>query len=141
MERKIYDSIFADAKHAYDALNARGAVGKNMSNILAMLMRLRRAVLHPSLIQRKGPLADDDDDDDNVVEVDAEGNGPVDIDAMIAQFGLGADAEDQNPSGSDNKKFAAGVLKDLKKVQDQECPLCLDTVQDPVLIPECHHAG
>ncbi|KAG8862978.1 DNA helicase rad5 [Tulasnella sp. 330] len=139
MERKIYDSIFADAKHAYDALNARGAVGKNMSNILAMLMRLRRAVLHPSLIQRT--RAPDDDDDDDVMEVDAEGNGPVDIDAMIAQFGSEADTEDQKPSSSDNTKFAVGVLKDLKKIQEQECPLCLDTVQEAVLIPECHHAG
>lgn len=139
MERKIYDSIFADAKHAYDALSARGAIGKNMSNILALLMRLRRAVLHPSLIQRKGPL--DNDDGDDVIEVDAEGNGPVDIDAMIAQFSSGTDTEEDKPSGSDNKKFAASVLKDLKSVQDQECPLCLDTVQDPVLIPECHHAG
>ncbi|KAG9037341.1 DNA helicase rad5 [Tulasnella sp. JGI-2019a] len=141
MERKIYDSIFADAKHAYDALNARGAIGRNMSNILAMLMRLRRAVLHPSLIQRKGTLDDDDDDSDGIMEVDAEGNGVVDVDAMIAQFTSGADAEDQKPGGSENKEFATGVLKDLKKVQDQECPLCLDTVQDPVLIPECHHTG
>ncbi|KIO28801.1 hypothetical protein M407DRAFT_229387 [Tulasnella calospora MUT 4182] len=134
-ERKIYDSIYADAKHAYDAFNARGAVGKNMSNILAMLMKLRQAVLHPSLIRRR--LLTDEEIEDDVTKTNAQGDEKtIDVDALINQFSLGADREEVQES----KTFAIGVLKDLESVETQECPLCLDTVQDPVLIPECHHA-
>lgn len=137
MERKIYDSIFADAKHAYDTFTTKGVVGKQMSNILVMLMRLRRAVLHPSLIQRSRS-----DDDDEIVEVDGVGKASVDVNALIAQFSTEDEASEDQKAGSssDNKRFAVDVLKDLKNIEDQECPLCLDTMQDPVLIPECHHA-
>ncbi|KAG8924089.1 DNA helicase rad5 [Tulasnella sp. 417] len=134
-ERKIYDSIYADAKHAYDAFNARGVVGKNMSNILAMLMKLRQAVLHPSLIRRR--LLTDEETQEDAMETNAEGDGKnIDVDALIDQFSLGAAQEEVQES----KTFAIGVLKDLESIETQECPLCLDTVQDPMLVPECHHA-
>ncbi|KAG8919048.1 DNA helicase rad5 [Tulasnella sp. 408] len=134
-ERKIYDSIYADAKHAYDAFNARGVIGKNMSNILALLMKLRQAVLHPSLIRRR--LRTDEETEDDVMETNAQGDGKnIDVDALINEFSLGVEKEEVQES----KAFAIGVLKDLGSIETQECPLCLDTVQDPVLVPECHHA-
>ncbi|KAG8950664.1 DNA helicase rad5 [Tulasnella sp. 424] len=134
-ERKIYDSIYADAKHAYDAFNAGGAVGKNMSNILAMLMKLRRAVLHPSLIRSRRLLTEDESEDE-VMETDAQGKGKnINVDALIDQFSGAADGEETPES----KTFAVEVLKDLKSIETQECPLCLDTVQEPVLVPDCHH--
>lgn len=39
MERKIYDSMYIDAKRNFDRLNAKGLVGRNYTHILAMLMR------------------------------------------------------------------------------------------------------
>ena len=39
LERKIYDSMYTDAKKNFDRLNAKGLVGKNYTHILAMLMR------------------------------------------------------------------------------------------------------
>jgi DNA repair protein RAD5 len=138
MERKIYDNIYQDAKNAYDRFNARGAVGKNMSNILAMLMRLRRAVLHPSLIQPKRTSNDDSDDD--IMEIDPlDPGGKLDLNAMIAQFTGVQDTPDG--AKKEENSFAADVLKNVKEIDKQECPLCLDTMDDPVLIPDCHHAG
>lgn len=39
LERKIYDSLYLDAKRDFDHLNARGLVGRNYTHILAMIMK------------------------------------------------------------------------------------------------------
>jgi len=39
LERKIYDSIFFDAKKDFEQLTAKGLVNKNYTHILALLMR------------------------------------------------------------------------------------------------------
>jgi hypothetical protein len=38
-ERKIYDSVYVEAKKKFQQLNAKGLVSKNYTHILAMLMR------------------------------------------------------------------------------------------------------
>lgn len=100
-----------------------------------MLMKLRRAVLHPSLIRSRRLLTEDESEDE-VMETDAQGKGKnINVDALIDQFSGAADGEETRES----KTFAVEVLKDLKSIETQECPLCLDTVQEPVLVPDCHH--
>lgn len=39
LERKIYDSLYTDAKKNFDRLNEKGLVSRNYTHILAMLMR------------------------------------------------------------------------------------------------------
>ena len=39
LERKIYDSLYKNAKRNFDRLNERGLVSKNYTHILAMLMK------------------------------------------------------------------------------------------------------
>ena len=39
LERKIYDSLYTDAKKNFDKLNEKGLVSRNYTHILAMLMR------------------------------------------------------------------------------------------------------
>jgi DNA repair protein RAD5 len=39
LERKIYDSLYINAKKNFERLRAKGLVGKNYTHILAMLMR------------------------------------------------------------------------------------------------------
>ncbi|KAJ8453572.1 hypothetical protein ONZ45_g19661 [Pleurotus djamor] len=74
LERKLYDSIYITAKKNFDQLNAKGLVTKNYTHILAMLMRLRRAVLHPALV-----LGTSD-------ELVAEGDGVFDKEELAQQF-------------------------------------------------------
>ena len=38
LERKIYDSLYSDAKRRFEKLNEKGVVSKNYTSILAMLM-------------------------------------------------------------------------------------------------------
>ena len=39
LERKIYDSLYSDAKRDFENLNEKGLVSRNYTHILAMLMR------------------------------------------------------------------------------------------------------
>ncbi|KAG8923262.1 DNA helicase rad5 [Tulasnella sp. 418] len=130
VERKIYDSIYQDVKTAYNAFSEGGSVGKNMSSILAMLMRLRRAVLHPSLIRAKPTTRDESVLSENAKE-------EPDVNQLIARFST-VEPEDQSSS---SKTYPLEVLKRMEELENEECPLCLDKMQDPVLIPDCHHSG
>lgn len=47
LERKIYDSVFMDAKRKFQQLDEKGLVSRNYTHILAMLMRL--VMYHPIL--------------------------------------------------------------------------------------------
>ncbi|KAF8576054.1 hypothetical protein K439DRAFT_1655324 [Ramaria rubella] len=124
MERKIYDSMYIDAKKNFDRLNAKGLVGKNYTHILAMLMRLRRAVLHPSLVLTKETPEGEAEDK----------HGAVDLDALIARFTEGGTEE--GPSNT----FAEGVLGRLQDTNPEECAVCFDLMELFVLIPKCMHS-
>lgn len=39
LERKIYDSLYTDAKRTFQNLSDKGVVSKNYTSILALLMR------------------------------------------------------------------------------------------------------
>ncbi|KAH7915692.1 SNF2 family N-terminal domain-containing protein, partial [Hygrophoropsis aurantiaca] len=121
-ERKIYDSIYHDAKRDFDSLNAKGLVGKNYTHILAMLMKLRRAVLHPDLVA-------DPEDIEAKPEADSK-DGTIDVDSI---------REDVAQEGASKKVFAEQVLANLQEANNAECPICLDVMDTPVIIPTCMH--
>ncbi|KAK7058564.1 DNA helicase rad5 [Paramarasmius palmivorus] len=122
MERKIYDSIYLSAKRNFDALSAKGLLSKNYTHILAMIMKLRRAVLHPSLVlEEEGERA-----------LSPAGDGTVDVNDLIKKF-----AEDQD--GDASNTFAETVLANLHEDETAECPICLDVMDTPMVIPECMH--
>lgn len=116
-EQKIYDSIYNAAKRNFDQLNAKGLVGKNYTHILAMIMRLRRAVLHPDLVA----------DTSDGTETQSSGHskdGAIDVDTLM--------------NGS-KAAYAESVLANLDMSNDAECPICLDVMQTPSIIPPCMH--
>ncbi|KAF7302925.1 DNA repair protein [Mycena kentingensis (nom. inval.)] len=127
LERKIYDSLFNSAKRDFLRLDAKGLVGKNYTHILAMLMRLRRAVLHPNLVIAA--------DDDRLKNLDGLGPAPtqVNVNDLIKRFSNGDDGESVNV-------FAQKALENLDvSEEDAECPVCLDVMEAPMVIPECMH--
>lgn len=123
-ERIIYDSIYGTAKRNFDQLNAKGLVGKNYTHVLAMLMRLRRAVLHPSLV-----VNPDDGSQDCSSKPKA-----VDLDTLIPDV-----LKDSNCEEGSKNAFAESVLANLANASDVECPICLDVVETPLIIPRCMH--
>ncbi|KAJ7292782.1 RAD5-like protein [Mycena rebaudengoi] len=127
-ERKIYNSLFNSAKRDFEQLHAKGLVGKNYTHILAMLMRLRRAVLHPNLVLSS--------DDERALFPD--GDGVVNVNDLIKRFGQ--DEMKDESSGSGGNVFAQNALENLDVDDvDAECPICLDVMQSPMVIPECMH--
>ncbi|CAL1694577.1 unnamed protein product [Somion occarium] len=121
-ERKIYDSLYKDAKRNFDRLSERGLVSKNYTHILAMLMRLRRAVLHPNLV-----LSATEDK-----KTGSSKEEPIDVDELIKKF----TSEEGNNNGS---SFAEDVLASLGQEDRAECPICLDVMDSPMVIPQCMH--
>ncbi|KAJ4002206.1 SNF2 family N-terminal domain-containing protein [Lentinula boryana] len=122
MERKIYDSMYDSAKRSFDQLRAKGLLSKKYTHILAMLMRLRRAVLHPNLVFTEN-------DERALSPV---GDGIVDVNELIKKF-----VENDEQSNV----FAEAVLNDLDDQVEGalECPICLDVMETPVIVPECLH--
>lgn len=128
-ERMIYDSIYDKAKKNFDQLNAKGLVNKNYTHILAMLMRLRRAVLHPNLVA-----------EDSNAELLGD-NKAIDIDSMIKQFSQVQNAAGDSASGSGNT-YAEDVLTNLSNnagLEAKECPICMDVMEVPMMFPDCMH--
>jgi DNA repair protein RAD5 len=143
LERRIYDSIYADAKRNFDQLNAKGLVSRNYTHILAMLMRLvtlflyhfreyrthslvslRRAVLHPNLVLSS---------DEQAGRSSSAGNTLVAVDDLVKDFTAGEATESSKTS------FADSVVANLETDDTQECPICLDVMQAPMIIPRCLH--
>ncbi|KIK70544.1 hypothetical protein GYMLUDRAFT_148103 [Collybiopsis luxurians FD-317 M1] len=122
MERKIYDSIYNSAKKNFDQLREKNLLGKRYTHILAMLMRLRRAVLHPNLV-----FAENEER-----ALSPAGESIVDVNEMIKKF-----AED----GDRSDAFAEAVLAGLDDQAEAaaECPICLDVMESPMIVPECLH--
>ncbi|KAG6874399.1 hypothetical protein C0995_015135 [Termitomyces sp. Mi166 len=112
LERKIYDKIYISAKRDFERLDAKGLINKNYTHILAMLMRLRRAVLHPNLV-----LTPNDER-----TLSPAGDGTIDVNDLIRRF---ADTEEAE-KGSDKSTFAEEVLAKLADTEAEECPICLD---------------
>ncbi len=88
-----------------------------------MPCRLRRAVLHPSLaISNTGAVAGPIDSEE------------MDVQSLIQKFSAGEDS-----AGTGNI-FAEGVLHSLNNQEDmEECPICLDVMESPMIIPVCLH--
>ncbi|KAH9849280.1 SNF2 family N-terminal domain-containing protein [Lenzites betulinus] len=124
LERKIYDSLYSDAKKDFEHLNEKGLVSRNYTHILAMLMRLRRAVLHPNLVLSPS---------DSAAPKAPAGSGAIDLNELIQRFGKGDNA------AGDSNVYAEGVLANLGQEENAECPICFDVMETPTILPDCMH--
>ena len=84
-------------------------------------------MLHPSLIAKTGAENQGDDQ----ASQDAE----IDLQSLIAQFTTGETGAVDEVQAS----FASKVLNGLQVEDDQECPICMEVMDPPVLAPKCMH--
>lgn len=66
-----------------------------------------------------------------------DGESPISLKSLLEQFS-GKSNIDQASEGISNT-FAEGVLTNLEEVNQQECAVCLDLMENPVLVPNCLH--
>jgi DNA repair protein RAD5 len=141
LERRIYDSIYNSIKERFDNLAAQGLLGKNYTSVLAMLMKLRRAVLHPSLVLVK----QDEDTDDDPTGADGDGEVDLSVKQMIAKLAnqrgtsVVGDGDEEGGRSGPTEAFAKEVLDRLELKDDEECPICLTVQENNVVIPKCMH--
>ncbi|KAF8204424.1 DNA repair protein RAD5 [Mycena galopus ATCC 62051] len=126
LERKIYNSLFNSAKRDFQKLDAKGLVGKNYTHILAMLMRCtaaRCASSKPCALFLRRTFSPED------------AEGTVDVNELIKRF-----ANDGQEGEGGGNVFAQNAINDLQIDEaDAECPICMDVMQCPMIIPQCMH--
>ncbi|KAI5797416.1 SNF2 family N-terminal domain-containing protein [Peziza echinospora] len=104
-EQNFYNALQSKTLIQFNKYLRANSIGKNYSNILVLLLRMRQACCHPHLI--------------NDIEV----NGEVSEDAMEVL------AKDLPP---------AAVTR-LKESGIEECPICMDTSNNPSIVLPCGH--
>lgn len=134
-ERKLYDSIYIDVRKKFERLNEKGLVNKNYTSILAMLMRLRRAVLHPHLVMTQEEL-------EELETSSTSADGAVKLEDLIKHESDGTTTSRTNAAFVEETlrslNAGSGTQGDEAEARD-ECPLCLDIMETPVLVPPCMH--
>ncbi|CAG8981540.1 hypothetical protein HYALB_00013167 [Hymenoscyphus albidus] len=111
-ELEFYKALETKTQILFNKYLKAGTVGKNYSNVLVLLLRLRQAACHPHLIN-------------DFEEAPAGGAGSIDNDAMLQL------AKDLKPE----------VIKRILDVEGGafECPVCYDAVSNPKIFVPCGH--
>ena len=108
-ERQLYTALETQSQVQFNKYLKAGTVGRNYSNILVLLLRLRQACCHPHLMSDFG--------------VNVESN------ANANEVDLVANA----------KAFGQEVIIRLRDNPNLECPICIDAVDNPISFFPCGH--
>ncbi|EOA12458.1 hypothetical protein CARUB_v10025760mg [Capsella rubella] len=118
-ERDFYTALFKRSKVQFDQFVAQGKVLHNYANILELLLRLRQCCNHPFLVMSR-----------------ADSQQYADLDSLGRRFlDNNSDSVSQN---APSRAYIEGVIQDLRDGNSQECPICLESADDPILTPCAH---
>ncbi|GJX67137.1 putative SWI/SNF-related matrix-associated actin-dependent regulator of chromatin subfamily A member 3-like protein 3, partial [Tanacetum coccineum] len=117
-EHDFYDALFKRSKVQFDQFVAQGKVLHNYANILELLLRLRQCCNHPFLVMSRG-----------------DSQQYSDLNKLARRFlDNNLDSTTPNPS----KAYIEEVVDDLRRGENTECPICLESADDAVLTPCAH---
>ena len=112
-EQQLYSALETRTQLQFNKYLRNGTVGRNYSQVLVLLLRLRQACCHPHLMS------------DFSVEAGAITQG-----------------SSQGPDRLQNAKlFDAQVVLRLKENDNLECPICFDAVDNPIIFFPCGHSS
>ncbi|XP_060189050.1 DNA repair protein RAD5B [Lycium barbarum] len=118
-ERDFYDALFKRSKVQFDQFVAQGKVLHNYANILELLLRLRQCCNHPFLVMSRSDTQEF-----------------ADLDKLARRF------LETNPDSSTQKAptpaYVEEVVEGIRNGENTECPICLESADDPVLTPCAH---
>ncbi|CAN4116553.1 unnamed protein product [Withania somnifera] len=118
-ERDLYDALFKRSKVQFDQFVAQGKVLHNFANILELLLRLRQCCNHPFLVMSRSDTQEF-----------------TDLDKLARRF------LETNPDSSTQKAptpaYVEEVVEGIRNGENTECPICLESADDPVLTPCAH---
>jgi SNF2 family DNA or RNA helicase len=108
-EQDFYAALESKAQITFNRYLNAGTVGRNYSNALVLLLRLRQACCHPHLIKD--------------IEMETEGDsGATAIDKLANAHMLSAEVVDR-----------------IKQVEAFECPICFDAAINSLIFNPCGH--
>ncbi|KAJ3041272.1 hypothetical protein HDV00_009665 [Rhizophlyctis rosea] len=115
-ERDFYQHLEQKMQLKFNAYVKAGTVMKNYTNILVLLLRLRQACCHPSLVSK---------DFEKAAPEDVE-NAAVDVNDHVT-----------NVLNELKPEIKSRLLEE--DLRAMECPVCLDTITDGVILNTCGH--
>ncbi|CAN8267729.1 unnamed protein product [Cochlearia groenlandica] len=118
-ERDFYTALFKRSKVKFDQFVAQGRVLHNYANILELLLRLRQCCNHPFLVMSR-----------------ADSQEYADLDSLARRF-LDTNSDSSSQNGP-SRAYIEEVIQDLRDGNSKECPICLESADDPILTPCAH---
>ncbi|XP_057475188.1 DNA repair protein RAD5B [Actinidia eriantha] len=120
-EHDFYGALFKRSKVQFDQFVAQGKVLHNYANILELLLRLRQCCNHPFLVMSRGDSQE-----------------YVDLNKLARRF-LETNPDYANPSHkAPTRAYVEEVVEGIRRGDNTECPICLESADDPVLTPCAH---
>ncbi|MFQ6632546.1 hypothetical protein Gotur_010058 [Gossypium turneri] len=120
-ERDFYDALFKRSKVQFDQFVAQGRVLHNYASILELLLRLRQCCNHPFLVMSR-----------------ADSQQYSDLNKLARRFleaHPGLVTLNQN---APTKAYIEEVVDGIRRGENTECPICMESADDPVLTPCAH---
>lgn len=107
-QMEFYQGLETNAQIQFNKYLRRGSLGRNYSHALVLLLRLRQACCHPSLVVQSKDF----------LQV----AGELDGDTLATNAA----------------QLDAKVVERLKQAESSECPICMDVDENPALFPCGH---
>ncbi|OVA13929.1 SNF2-related [Macleaya cordata] len=120
-ERDFYGALFKRSKIQFDQFVAQGKVLHNYASILELLLRLRQCCNHPFLVLSRG-----------------DSQKYADLNQLARQFLETNSNSDGGRQTVPTRAYVEEVVEGIRRGDNTECPICLESADDPVLTPCAH---
>ncbi|XVF62919.1 hypothetical protein PTKIN_Ptkin09bG0047400 [Pterospermum kingtungense] len=119
-ERDFYDALFKRSKVQFDQFVAQGKVLHNYASILELLLRLRQCCNHPFLVLSRAD------------------SQYSDLDKLARRFIETLPDSSIPNQNAPTRAYIEEVVDGIRKGENTECPICMESADDPVLTPCAH---
>ncbi|KAE8731539.1 SWI/SNF-related matrix-associated actin-dependent regulator of chromatin subfamily A member [Hibiscus syriacus] len=120
-ERDFYDALFKRSKVQFDQFVAQGKVLHNYASILELLLRLRQCCNHPFLVMSR-----------------ADSQQYSDLNKLARRFLEIHSDSITTTQNAPTKAYIEEVVDGIRRGENTECPICMESADDPVLTPCAH---